>query len=695
MYNSNCLVNLLQVSKNAIVHIVNNKENLIIGVISTTQKGAGYIDDIDPKAESVYLEAGSLNTALNGDTVEVTLGEKVIRGVKQRVGKVKKVIKRAKYNFVGILVLENNTWYVIPDDKKMYVKIKISGDNLIVNQKVQVKMDEWKNSNNFPEGSIIKVLGMKGVNDVEMESIVLEKGFEIGFPVAVQVEAEEIEKNGKKITPDDITERRDMRGVETFTIDPFDAKDFDDAISFRKLSGDELVNKQVHKETMYEIGIHIADVSHYVREGSALDKEAIKRGCSIYLVDRTIPMLPEILSNDVCSLNPHEDKLTFSAIFILDEKANIISKWFGRSIINSTHRFTYETAQAVIDNNPSLVEKYSSSIQKTVSAEQGMQFREQLVTLNKIAKVLQEEKFSKGAIEFEQEEIKFRLDENGKPIGVFRKERLETHKLVEEYMLLANREVAKFIFDSIKKKGNKDTGSVYRIHDIPDKEKIIDLSNFVRALGYELKSVDGAVTAKEINKLLGQIADTPHASLIRTAAIRSMQKAIYSTKNIGHFGLAFDFYTHFTSPIRRYPDLLVHRVLEKHLKNIPFSDRDIIIYQNIAESSTKREIDASDAERSSKKLKQVEYMSSRVGQIFNGTISGITKWGIYVEEIETKSEGMINIRNLGSDFYTFDQKTYSLTGENTKEKFTLGDIIKFKIMSADLDKKMLEYELVK
>ena len=667
-------------------HISTSKQTSIIGVISTTQKGAGYIDNADPKKDSIYIEQGTLNTALNGDTVEISVSKKAIRGVMQEVGVVTKIISRAKETFVGTVEVGKEYYTIIPDDRKMYVSIVIpisGGDKLHADEKVLVSMLPWTDATKNPTGKLIRVLGKKGINDVEMESIVLEKGFEVSFPHAVEQEAEEIEKN-KVISAEEISKRRDMRTTETFTIDPFDAKDFDDAISFKVLPDD-----------LYEIGVHIADVSHYVRLGTALDKEAIKRGCSVYLVDRTIPMLPEVLSNDVCSLNPHEDKLSFSAIFTLDKKGKIHSRWFGRTVMNSTHRFTYETAQAVIDGDPKRVETYSTNTQTTASAEAGMTYRAQLVTLNEIAKQLQKEKFSKGAIEFEQEEIKFKLDEKGKPVGVYRKERLDTHKLVEEYMLLANREVGKFIYDSITKKGSRDTGSIYRIHDIPDKDKILNLATFVKALGYNLQNKDGEVTAHALNHLLEQIEGTPHESMIRTATIRSMQKAIYSTKNIGHFGLAFEFYTHFTSPIRRYPDLLVHRVLAKHLNNEPFGDKEINVLQNIAESSTRREISATEAERASKKLKQVEYMSSRVGQVFTGTISGVTQYGIYVEENETKSEGMIAIRSIGSDYYVFDQKTYSIVGEKTGERFTLGDQVSFKVMSADLDKKILDFALVR
>ena len=670
---------------------MNRNSNKKIGIISTTQKGAGYIDDPDPKKESVYIEPGKLNTALNGDTVEFIFAMKKIRGIATKTGEVVRVVHRAKENFVGTVssatagasgASNNGGLVVIADDRKMYVPISVVDGKAKKDDKVYVRLKPWTDPKKNPVGEIIRVLGKKGINDVEMESIVLDKGFEVGFPKAVEDEAKSIEVN-KAITALEIAKRRDMRGTLTFTIDPFDAKDFDDAISFRKIGGGDAGAQGGRTgANMYEIGVHIADVSHYVREGSALDKEAVKRGCSIYLVDRTIPMLPEVLSNDVCSLNPHEDKLTFSAIFTIDENAKVHSRWFGRTVINSDQRFTYENAQEAID-------------------DEGAQYHDELVTLNRLAKILSKQNASQGAIEFKQEEIKFRLDEKGKPIGVYAKERLDTHKLVEEYMLLANREVAKYIFDSIKKKGKRDTGAIYRIHDVPDKEKIANLATFVKALGYDLRVKDGEVTAHDINHLLDQIEDTPHESLIRTATIRSMQKAIYSTKNVGHFGLAFSFYTHFTSPIRRYPDLLVQRILARHINNEPFGDRDIVALQKMAESSTEREINASEAERASKKLKQVEYMSERIGQDFQGTISGVTKWGIYIQENESKSEGMIPISKLSgsfdgkqSDYFIFNEKTYSITGEKTKKKFTLGDAITFKVISADLDKKTLDFELM-
>jgi ribonuclease R len=637
----------------------------IRGTIMTTGKGLGFVnDERAPLPDDVMIEAGFLNTALNGDTVEVAL-HPLVRGERQ-TGEVTRVISRAKKNFVGIVELSHNTAFITPDDRRMYTSIVIptltGAPRLENGMKVQVKITQWTDPKRNPEGQIVRVLGKKGDHNVEMESIVLEKGFDTRFPAEVEKEADEIGKNKAQWFNDDIHIRKDFRDTLTFTIDPFDAKDFDDAISFKKLGGGK-----------YEIGVHIADVSHYVREGSALDREAFHRGCSIYLVDRTIPMLPEVLSNDVCSLNPNEDKLTFSSVFVMDDHGRVHERWFGRTIINSNKRFTYEDAQKCID-------------------EKAGPYAEELIILNTIAKVLQKEKKHKGAIEFDTEEIKFKLDENNKPIGVYRKERLDTHKLVEEYMLLSNKEVAKFIYESLEKKGHHGTGSIYRIHDAPDPDRISDLGIFVRALGHHFPK--DKITSRDINVMLASIEGTPEADLIRTATVRSMAKAIYSTKNIGHFGLAFEYYTHFTSPIRRYPDLLVHRILANHLYHQKFSDREIVTFGKIAEQSSEREIAAAEAERASKKYKQVEYMSERVGNVYDGIISGIAEWGIYIEEIETKSEGMIKISELGDDYFEIDKKTYSVIGQRSKKKFRLGDKVRFKVIAADLEKKMLDYKLV-
>ena len=683
------------------------------GKLATNRKGFGFIN-FEESDRRIVFEPGNLSTALSGDTVEYKILKKNADG---EFGAVTKMLERGKENYVGIVLEDKGQFFLIPDDKRAYLDFIIDpastqklGQSLKTDQKVYTKLLPWTDPKQNPRVEVIRILGQKGENNVEMEAIVLESGFETGFPAEVEKEAAAYEKlpDDKRtgITAEEIAQRRDMRDVLTFTIDPFDAKDFDDAISFKKLDGSAQTDTSLgelrgepsgreldfrnrgiarrenvsagarHGEQLYEIGVHIADVSHYVRPGTAIDTEALKRATSIYLVDRTIPMLPEVLSNGVCSLMPDVDRLAFSAIFKMNDKAEVVDRWFGRTIIHSAKRFTYETAQdSIIGKSKELAEE--------------------LVKLNDISKILKEKKFAAGAIEFEQDEIKFKLDENGKPLGVYRKTRFDAHKLVEEFMLLANREVAKFIHDEIKKSGTRDTGAIYRIHDLPDPERMTELAEFAKALGYTLHTDKGKVKAADIKSLLKQIEGTPHEALLATAMIRSMQKAVYSTKNIGHFGLAFDYYTHFTSPIRRYPDLLVHRILAKHLHGEPFGDRDIVTFGKIAEHSTNREIDAAKAERASIKLKQVEYMSERIGQTFDGVISGVTEWGIYVEEKETKSEGMVNIRNLGDDYWNFDKRSYSIVGERTKKRYTLGDSVKFKITSADIEKKMLDFELVK
>jgi ribonuclease R len=639
---------------------------ILTGKIATNRKGMGFVNFEDSERRIVF-EPGNLNVALSGDTVEY----KILKKVKdEEFGAVIRVVERAKERYVGVVIEDKGKFFLMPDDRRAYLDFIIapeSAKGLKNDQKIQGKLLPWTDPKQNPQVEVIRILGMKGVNDVEMEAIVLESGFESGFPAAVKAEAEAYEKlpdnERPGITPDEIAKRRDMRKTLTFTIDPFDAKDFDDAISFKKI-----------ENGTYEIGVHIADVSHYVRPGTAIDAEALKRATSIYLVDRTIPMLPEVLSNNICSLMPNVDRLAFSAIFKMNDQGRVLDRWFGRTVIYSARRFTYESAQDSITGKSS-------------------DLRDELVKLNDISKILKEEKFAKGAIEFESEEIKFKLDENGKPIGVYRKERFDAHKLVEEYMLLANREVAKFIHDAIKKSGPRDTGAIYRIHDLPDPERMVELAEFAKALGYTLHTEKGKVKAADIKKLLADVRGTVHEALLSTAMIRSMQKAVYSTKNIGHFGLAFDYYTHFTSPIRRYPDLLVHRILAQHLNGEAFGDRDIVAFGKIAQHSTDREISAAQAERASIKLKQVEYMSDKIGQTFTGTISGVTEWGIYVEEKETKSEGMIGIRNLGDDYWNFDKRTYSISGERKGTRYTLGDSVTFKIAGADVEKKMLDYQI--
>jgi ribonuclease R len=644
----------------------------VTGIISITSKGVGYIKNPELE-EDIEVQNQFLHTALHGDEVEAVLGAKNAYG--RQSGEVTKIIRRAKTVFVGTLEKEHGTYFLVPDDKKMYVDIMVTPESVIganLGEKVLVHMAEWTDQKKGPHGSMVKVLGAKGNNDVEMESIVLERGFDTDYPEAVELEAQNIERNSAELLAKGIASaefgsvqpRRDVRDVFTCTIDPADAKDFDDALSIRTLDNGN-----------FEVGIHIADVSYYVREKTALDAEARKRAFSVYLVDRTIPMLPHILSNGVCSLNPNEDKLTFSAIFEMNAQGQVLDRWFGRTVMNSDKRFTYEEAQEVLDTE----------------GKSGPHW-DKLLPMKKIADKLREEKMRHGAIDFEQDEVKFRLDETGKPIGVYKKPRLDTMKLVEEFMLLANREVAQFIFEK-NKKFNRDL-AVYRVHDVPDKEKIAELSIFLKALGYDLDTSKKQITPKDIQKILNEVTGDPNEALIKTATIRSMAKAAYSTRNIGHFGLAFTYYTHFTSPIRRYPDLLVHRILQDAIDGKKIDDEHVAYYTRACVESSQREIAAADAERASIKYKQIEYMQSRVGQTFDGIISGVSEWGIYVEEAETRAEGMVKLRDLTDDFYELDAKKYTVIGQAKGKKYTLGDKVRVKLVSADLEKRTLDWNFL-
>jgi len=629
----------------------------IEGIISISGKGTGYLR-VEGQKEDIEIDYKHLNTALHGDKVKVTILSN-IKGV--TTGAVTEILNRVKMGFSGVLEKEDEIFFLKPDDNKMYTDILIPDKMLNgakLNDKVYVKITSWKDHNKAPIGEIVKVLGRPGDHNTEMHSIVIEKGFELCLPETVEKDAEKIKQKG--ITVLDCENRKDFRNTLTFTIDPYDAKDFDDAISFKELGKDQ-----------YEIGIHIADVSYYVKPGTTLDEEAKMRGTSVYLVDRTIPMLPEVLSNDLCSLVPHKDRLVMSAVFVMNKNAEVLSEWYGHSVINSQKRFTYEEAYESIKNKDKELHK-------------------ELHILNNIAHKLTKDRFANGAVSLDQEEVKFVLDENGKPIKVIKKERTDSNKLIEEFMLLANRKVAETMHKATKEKG----AFIYRIHDLPNKEKSFDLALFLKGLGYTVKMQNGTIPSYEINRILGSIKNKDEKNTIHKAVIRSMAKAIYSTKNIGHYGLAFKYYTHFTSPIRRYPDVIVHRLLSMHLNGEKINTEDRMEYEQISRISSEQEKRASEAERASIKYKQVEFMSTRIGETMTGIISGISEWGIYVEEIETKCEGMIRMRDLNDDFYILNEKKMELIGKKKGKKFRFGDRIKIQVKKVDLEKKIIDYSIV-
>ncbi len=639
--------------------VLHMPDRFIEGIITISHKGFGIIR-VKGQDDPIEIDHSFLHTACHGDTVKILLHPK--RSGQVQTGEVALILRRSKKGYSGVLEKENDTYFLIPSDLRMYADIIIPENKLAgakVGQKIFVVITDWKDAKKAPIGKVEKVLGMPMEHNAEMEAIALEKGFSADFPILVEKEAAEIAKRG--IQESDLKNRKDMRDVTTFTIDPIDAKDFDDAISFKRLLTGH-----------FEIGIHIADVSHYVQLKTPLDIEAQSRGTSVYLVDRTIPMLPEKLSNGLCSLNEGVDRLTFSAVFELDMNGKIYHEWFGETVIHSDKRFTYENAQEILDKKKG-------------------NFYQELSTLNSIAKKLNKKRFDEGAIMLEQDEVKFKLDTLGVPLSVYTKARGDTNKLVEEFMLLANRRVAEYM--SKDKKGIKGI-FLYRIHDLPNKEKMGDLAMFLKRLGYHLKLKDGIIPSEEINILIRKLEHNPLRDTVHTAIIRTMAKAIYSTKNIGHYGLGFKFYTHFTSPIRRYPDVIVHRLLKDFLGNKIIPKEKWYEYEHMSEEASSQEKEAAEAERASIKYKQVEYMSKRVGQTYSGVITGVTEWGLYVEENETKCEGMIRMRDLKNDYYIFDKRYMSIRGQKTHKKYTLGDKVKFKVRGADMNKKTIDYELI-
>lgn len=627
----------------------------VTGKVDMTKKGAGYVisEDIE---QDVYIAPKNLNTALDEDSVKVYLYAK--SKDKNPEGEVVEVLERARSSFVGTLEISKEFAFLVPDSEKMHVDIYIplkyigEGKN---GQKAIAEITDWPPEATSPFGEVREVLGEPGVNEVEMHSILAEYELPYKFPKKVLDSAEGIEEG---IGEEEVAKRRDMRETPTFTIDPDDAKDFDDAISYRQT-----------ENGLHEVGVHIADVSHYVTPGSEVDKEAYERATSVYLVDRVVPMLPERLSNGVCSLRPDEDKLTFSAVFHLDDKGEVKKEWFGKTVTRSDKRFTYEDAQAVLDGK-----------------EKGP-LKQELETINKLAKELHKNRVKNGSLEIESDEVKFELDEEGRPLSVIPKIVQDAHQLIEDMMLLANRRVAAFIGDR-----EEAQPFIYRIHDTPDEEKLKILSLFAGKFGYKLQFRTGKPASYAINKLLHDVKGSPEESVISYMAIRSMAKAIYSTENIGHYGLAFPFYTHFTSPIRRYPDLIVHRTLDRFLQEGKTGSKEDM--EEMCTHSTNMEKRANDAERDSIKYKQVEYLQDKVGESFRGLVSGLTEWGLFVELKESKCEGLIRLKAIDDDRYYFDQKNYRIVGSRTGRQFDIGDELNVRVAAVDLKRKELDLQLL-
>jgi ribonuclease R len=632
-------------------------KTFIEGIVDLTNDGSAFIVTEDESETDIFVAPRKLRNALNGDRVKVYVYAKSKGSRKE--GEVIEILHRAKMEFTGIVKLSERFAFFIPDDRKMMhdIFIPINELNGAKNGiKAVAEITDWPPEAKNPVGRIKHVLGAQGENDTEMNAILAEYGFPLSFPKEVERDAEGIPET---ITPDEIARRRDFREVLTFTIDPFDAKDFDDAISFKYLPNGN-----------YEIGVHIADVSHYIKPDLALDKEAFERGTSVYLVDRVIPMLPERLSNGLCSLRPNEDKLCFSAVFELNDQAQVVNEWFGKTIIHSNRRFTYEEVQEVIEKKSN---EYENEIAK----------------LNELAYILRDRKFKNGAISFETTEVKFKLDEKGKPIGVYVKERKDSHKLVEDYMLLANRKVAEFV--SKKGKGKFKYTFVYRAHDSPKPDSLASFAQFAARFGYRINTKSDKETAKSLNFLMQDVEGKKEQNVLTQLAIRSMAKAIYTTKTSSHYGLAFDYYTHFTSPIRRYPDVMVHRLLFHYLNGGQSANAEH--YEKLCQHCSQMEKKAADAERSSVKYKQAEYLKDQIGNTYTGIISGVTEWGMYVEIIENKCEGMIRLRDIADDFYTLDEKNYAIIGQRKKKVYRLGDEVKIKVKNVDLTKKQIDFSL--
>lgn len=629
-----------------------NSTESVEGTIDIITSGAGYVR-LGVGKDDIYVNERNVGTAMHGDKVLI----KISGGRGNRIeGKVLKVLERRRSEYVGTIHQKDGRMVLVADDQKIRKPFFIPPQDLNgakTGEKVIIELGEWKDSRDVPRGKVLRILGKAGEHNVEMHAILAEFGLPLEFPEGVLHASEKIADG---VTPEEITKRRDMRKVPTLTIDPDDAKDLDDALSVKKLGNGN-----------WEIGVHIADVSFYVKPDTIVDAEASTRATSVYLVDRVVPMLPEKLSNDLCSLNPHTDKLSFSAIFELTDDARIQNEWFGRTVMRSHRRFAYADAQAVIDGKG-----------------EG-EYQSEVLTLHKLAQIMRKARIANGALEIGGNEVKFKLDDKGKPLSVYEKVMGPANWLIEEFMLLANKRVAASIG---KPKNGKPLPFVYRIHDLPDPEKVDQLRALAKSFGHDMRQAKGEGIAHAINQLLRDVTGTEEENIIKQVAIRSMAKAIYSTENVGHYGLAFEHYTHFTSPIRRYPDLLVHRAIAHYLESTKPLDQDAL--ELACAHSSRMEKQASDAERASIKYKQAEFLLERIGQTFDGIISGLTSWGIYVELKDNKCEGLIGLGNIPGDTFRFDQEKYAVVGQRTGRKFSLGDDLSVTIAAVDMERRNVD-----